>query len=136
MRGNTTLRLEDPRNLLRVIEDGIGEQKFSGFEHMQPMPGFAGKLSPEQLTDLLNYLRQGWGGQGAELAVSEVQKRKPTHRASSTRPTDMQHFDLQVVRRALEWSVAGQRIWLCTVLTTYGSAPRAPGSLLAVNEGG
>ncbi|WP_242209075.1 MULTISPECIES: cytochrome c [unclassified Pseudomonas] len=74
MRGNTTLRLEDPRNLLRVIEDGIGEQKFSGFEHMQPMPGFADKLSPEQLTDLLNYLRQGWGGQSAELAVSEVQK--------------------------------------------------------------
>ena len=74
MRGNTTLRLEDPRNLLRVIEDGIGEQKFSGFEHMQPMPGFADKLSPEQLTDLLNYLRQGWGGQSTELTVSEVQK--------------------------------------------------------------
>lgn len=48
----------------------------------------------------------------------------------------MQHLDLQVVRRALEWSVAGQRIWLCTVLTTYGSAPRAPGSLLAVNDRG
>ncbi|NYH07001.1 XdhC family protein [Pseudomonas moraviensis] len=48
----------------------------------------------------------------------------------------MQHLDLQVVRRALEWSTAGQRIWLCTVLTTYGSAPRAPGSLLAVNDGG
>jgi len=74
MRGNTTLRLEDPRNLLRVIEDGIGEQKFAGFEHMQPMPGFADKLSAEQLTDLLNYLRQGWGGQSAELAVSDVQK--------------------------------------------------------------
>jgi len=74
MRGNTTLRLEDPRNLVRVIEDGIGEQKFSGFEHMQPMPGFAGKLSPAQLTDLINYLRQGWGGQSAELAVSDVQK--------------------------------------------------------------
>lgn len=48
----------------------------------------------------------------------------------------MQHLDLQVVRRALEWSAAGRRIWLCTVLTTYGSAPRAPGSLLAVNDGG
>ena len=38
------------------------------------MPGFAGKLSSEQLTDLVNYLRQGWGGQSAELAVSDVQK--------------------------------------------------------------
>jgi mono/diheme cytochrome c family protein len=74
MRGNTTLRLEDPRNLVRVIDDGIGEQKFSGFEHMQPMPGFAAKLSDEQLTDLLNYLRQGWGGQPNDLAVNDVQK--------------------------------------------------------------
>jgi xanthine dehydrogenase accessory factor len=48
----------------------------------------------------------------------------------------MQHLDLQVVRRALEWSAAGQRVWLCTVLATYGSAPRAPGSLLAVNAEG
>jgi mono/diheme cytochrome c family protein len=74
MRGNTTLRLEDPRNLLRVIEDGIGEQQFVGFERMQPMPGFADKLSQEQLADLLNYLRQGWGGQAGDLAVSDVQK--------------------------------------------------------------
>jgi xanthine dehydrogenase accessory factor len=48
----------------------------------------------------------------------------------------MQHLDLQVVRRALAWSTGGQRVWLCTVLATYGSAPRAPGSLLAVNAGG
>jgi len=48
----------------------------------------------------------------------------------------MQHLDLQVVRRALAWSGAGQRLWLCTVLATYGSAPRAPGSLLAVNVAG
>ena len=48
----------------------------------------------------------------------------------------MQHLDLQVVRQALKWSAAGQRVWLCTVLFTYGSAPRAPGSLLAVNACG
>ncbi|WP_447745765.1 XdhC family protein [Pseudomonas nicosulfuronedens] len=48
----------------------------------------------------------------------------------------MQHLDLQVVRQALKWSNAGQRVWLCSVLFTYGSAPRAPGSLLAVNASG
>lgn len=74
MRGNTTLRLEDPRNLLRVIEDGIGEQQFTGFERMQPMPGFADKLNQQQLTDLLNYLRQSWGGKTGDLTVSAVQK--------------------------------------------------------------
>jgi mono/diheme cytochrome c family protein len=40
---------------------------------MQPMPGFAEKLSHEQLTDLLNYLRQSWGGQPGDLAVNAVQ---------------------------------------------------------------
>ncbi|WP_339485429.1 c-type cytochrome [Pseudomonas sp. EL_65y_Pfl2_R95] len=74
MRGNTTLRLDDPRNLLRVIEDGIGEQQFTGFERMQPMPGFADKLSQQQLTDLLNYLRQSWGGNAGDMALSDVQK--------------------------------------------------------------
>lgn len=74
MRGNTTLRLDDPRNLLRVIEDGIGEQQFTGFERMQPMPGFADKLNQQQLADLLNYLRQSWGGKPGNLTVIEVNK--------------------------------------------------------------
>jgi mono/diheme cytochrome c family protein len=38
------------------------------------MPGFAQKLSDEQLTNLLNYLRQGWGGQPGDLALGDVQK--------------------------------------------------------------
>ena len=48
----------------------------------------------------------------------------------------MQHLDQLVVRQALQWSAAGQRVWLCTVLATYGSAPRAPGSLLAATASG
>jgi xanthine dehydrogenase accessory factor len=48
----------------------------------------------------------------------------------------MQHLDLLVLRKALQWSAAGQRVWLCTVLATYGSAPRAPGSLLAATASG
>lgn len=48
----------------------------------------------------------------------------------------MQHLDQQVIQRALAWLSAGQPIWLCTVLATYGSAPRSPGSLLAVNRAG
>ncbi|MFJ2364761.1 c-type cytochrome [Pseudomonas sp. NPDC087697] len=76
MQGNTTLRLDDPRNLLRVIEGGIGEQKFAGFERMQPMPGFADKLSNQQTTDLINYLRQAWGGQSADLLISQIEQLK------------------------------------------------------------
>jgi mono/diheme cytochrome c family protein len=72
MDGNTTLRLNEARNLLRVIDDGIKEQQFTGFERMQPMPGFSDKLDDGQMRDLLHYLRQTWGGQAAELSPQQV----------------------------------------------------------------
>jgi mono/diheme cytochrome c family protein len=72
MDGNTTLRLNEARNLLRVIDDGIKEQQFTGFERMQPMPGFSDKLDDGQMRDLLHYLRQTWGGQDAELSPQQV----------------------------------------------------------------
>lgn len=48
----------------------------------------------------------------------------------------MQSLDLQVVQRALEWLSSGKTIWLCTVLSTFGSSPREPGSLMAATSGG
>ncbi|WP_455813515.1 XdhC family protein [Pseudomonas graminis] len=43
-------------------------------------------------------------------------------------------LDIQVLENALIWVGKQRHIWLCTVLQTWGSAPRAPGSLLAVSE--
>ncbi|WP_217473923.1 XdhC family protein [Stutzerimonas stutzeri] len=48
----------------------------------------------------------------------------------------MQHLDLQVIEQALSWSRAGEVVWLCTVLATFGSSPREPGSLLAARRQG
>lgn len=48
----------------------------------------------------------------------------------------MQHLDVQVVEQALRWVSAGQAIWLCTVVSSYGSAPRAPGAMLVANGQG
>jgi len=50
--------------------------------------------------------------------------------------TNMQHLDLQVINQALKWVSEGHDIWFCTVLSTYGSAPRAPGALLAARADG
>ena len=76
MRGNTVLRQADSRNLVKVVLEGIREQQFTGFERMQPMPGFADKLSAQQSTDLINYLRQAWGGQPTDLAQSQIEQLK------------------------------------------------------------
>jgi xanthine dehydrogenase accessory factor len=48
----------------------------------------------------------------------------------------MQQLDLQVIDRALQLDADGHDVWFCTVLSTYGSAPRAPGALLVAREDG
>ena len=48
----------------------------------------------------------------------------------------MQALDLQVIEQALSWARDGHDLWLCTVLSTYGSAPRAPGAMLVARADG
>ncbi|MCK0713397.1 XdhC family protein [Chromohalobacter sarecensis] len=48
----------------------------------------------------------------------------------------MQHLDLQVIERALDWARDGETVWLCTVLATFGSSPREPGSLFVARADG
>jgi len=44
--------------------------------------------------------------------------------------------DLEVMTSAAEWLRAGRRVALVTVIHTWGSSPRPPGSLLAMHDGG
>ncbi len=48
----------------------------------------------------------------------------------------MDSLDLQVLRQAREWRAQGHRVWLVTVIETWGSAPRPPGALLALRDDG
>lgn len=41
----------------------------------------------------------------------------------------MQLTDINVITTAQQWASAGKTIWLCTILNTYGSAPRPIGSI-------
>lgn len=45
----------------------------------------------------------------------------------------MQHLDVQVIEQAKSWLEQGHTIWLSTVLSTFGSSPRAPGSLMVAD---
>ena len=48
----------------------------------------------------------------------------------------MDSLDLQVLKQARDWRVAGRGVWLVTVIETWGSAPRPPGALLAMCDDG
>ncbi|WP_246166752.1 XdhC family protein [Marinobacter salinexigens] len=41
-----------------------------------------------------------------------------------------------VIRDVQDWLVQGQKVWLCTIVETWGSSPRPKGSWLAVSESG
>ena len=48
----------------------------------------------------------------------------------------MDSLDLQVLAQARAWFGAGRKVWLVTVIETWGSAPRPPGALLALCDDG
>ncbi len=48
----------------------------------------------------------------------------------------MDSLDLQVLTEARTWFASGRRVWLVTVIETWGSAPRPPGALLALRDDG
>lgn len=47
----------------------------------------------------------------------------------------MQRTDLEVLTRVRDWLNNQQSVWLCTIVSTYGSSPRPAGSLFAVSQG-
>lgn len=48
----------------------------------------------------------------------------------------MESVDLEVFQRAAEWRQDGRGVALVTVVRTWGSSPRPPGSLLAIRDDG
>ncbi|MEZ5661783.1 MAG: XdhC family protein [Burkholderiaceae bacterium] len=48
----------------------------------------------------------------------------------------MDNLDRQVLDQAVRWHDEGRKVWLVTVVETWGSAPRPPGALLALRDDG
>ncbi|MDO8904197.1 XdhC family protein [Hydrogenophaga sp.] len=48
----------------------------------------------------------------------------------------MNSIDIDVIRTALDWLGKGHRVVLGTVVRTWGSAPRPPGSLMVIRDDG
>ncbi|RQP25002.1 XdhC family protein [Piscinibacter terrae] len=48
----------------------------------------------------------------------------------------MDSLDLQVLNQARAWFAQGRKVWLVTVIETWGSAPRPPGALLCLRDDG
>lgn len=65
-----------------------------------------------------------------ELSTQAVPSAAPLPGASLDAP------DLLVLKAMERWLAQGRKVWLATVLATYGSAPRPVGSMAALNDHG
>lgn len=76
LRANSSVRDADPHNLIVAILDGLPVHDFPGTARMQDMPAFAADLDDAQVTTLVSWLRQQWGGQAAidAAAVRELRR--------------------------------------------------------------
>ncbi|MDR2297486.1 MAG: cytochrome c [Comamonas sp.] len=72
MSTNTTAMFPTPINLIRVIREGVHERDLAQGERMQTMPAYADKLSNEEMADLVNYMRQTWGGRPGDVSAAQV----------------------------------------------------------------
>lgn len=72
LRGNSTLALADPLNLLTAIVNGVPVQTFTGNQRMYAMPPFAHRLEDAGIAELASWLRAEWGGQATPVSAAEV----------------------------------------------------------------
>lgn len=72
MKGNSTLALDNPQTLIKVVLNGIPTQKFKNGQRMYAMPPFAHRMSDAEVADLVTWIRAEWGGQGTPVTASQV----------------------------------------------------------------
>jgi len=48
----------------------------------------------------------------------------------------MDSVDLSVLKTIRDWTESGHRVWVATVVQTFGSSPRPPGAMLVLREDG
>lgn len=72
MHGNTAVLMDSPTNLLTAILHGIPTQTFAGNQRMYAMPGFADRMSDEEIAALTTWMRAQWGGLDKAVTAAQV----------------------------------------------------------------
>ncbi len=72
MINNTSVRSSNPRNLVKVIHEGVAARDFGDFERRHEMPGFANILDADQTAELATWMRRQWGGQQEAVNAKTV----------------------------------------------------------------
>ena len=68
------LMVEKGRVIRQLMEGAAGEMTVNGISYYGVMPAFA--LNDQEISDVLNYIRNAWGNQGEAVVPEEVKKER------------------------------------------------------------
>jgi alcohol dehydrogenase (quinone), cytochrome c subunit len=70
--GNTSVLAEDPNSLIRLVLAGSALPGTTAAPSALGMPGFAWRLSNQEVAQLLTFIRTSWGNQASSVTSGEV----------------------------------------------------------------
>jgi mono/diheme cytochrome c family protein len=72
--GNANLQSTNPSSTLRIILDGAQTMTTPRAPNTGSMPGYAGKLSDQEIADVATYIRNSWGNVAPPVTAGQVKK--------------------------------------------------------------
>jgi len=82
IKGNTAVHAHDVTSLARLVLDGARSARTPEKPEAFAMPGFADKLTDQEIADVLTYVRESFGNQADAVSASTVAGERKTLRAS------------------------------------------------------
>jgi mono/diheme cytochrome c family protein len=70
--GNSSVLAEDPHSLIRLVLAGSALPGTTAAPSALGMPGFAWRLSNQEVAELLTFIRTSWGNQASSVTAGEV----------------------------------------------------------------
>jgi mono/diheme cytochrome c family protein len=83
--GNPELQSPDPQALIRIVLVGSTVPSTGQAPSSFTMPGFADRLSDQQVAEVVSFIRASWGNQGGAVTAADVAKIRKTLAAPETK---------------------------------------------------
>ncbi|EIC84449.1 cytochrome c [Serratia sp. M24T3] len=74
LNGAAIVQADNPTGLISTVLNGAATPSTQNAPSVLFMPGFAGRLSDQQVADLTTFVRQGWGNNAPAVTVDQVKK--------------------------------------------------------------
>jgi mono/diheme cytochrome c family protein len=75
---NANLQSADASSTLRIILDGAQSVTTARAPNKGSMPGYAAKMTDQEIADVTNYIRNAWGNAAPQVTAEQVAKARRT----------------------------------------------------------